>query len=76
MVHGPCGDYKVKCACMKDRLCSKRFPKDFNEQTSVDDRGFPIYHRRDLGYDVRNKGTVKLDNRWVLLHCLRLLKRF
>jgi hypothetical protein len=77
MVHGPCGEHKVKCACMKDGLWSKRFPKDFNEQTSVYDRDFPVYCRRDLGhYVLRNKGTVKLDNRWVVPHCLRLLKRF
>ena len=67
----------IKCACTKDGLCYKRFSEDFNEQISVDDRGFPIYRRRDLGhYVLRNKGTVKLDKRWVLLHCLRLLKRF
>lgn len=71
MVHGPCGDLNAKCACMKNGMCSKRFPKSFNEETLIDEKGFPVYRRRDLGHFVlRNKGRTKLDNRWVVPHNL------
>src|SRR4051812_1738972 len=45
MVHGSCGDYNVRCACMKNNSCSKRFPKVFSEETMVDDVGLPVYRR-------------------------------
>lgn len=43
----------------------------------IDEKGFPLYRRRDDGRFVyRNKGAVQLDNRWVVPHNLALLKRF
>jgi hypothetical protein len=77
MVHGPCGDLNKKCPCMKEGICSKRFPKAYNDETLVDDKGFPVYRRRDDGrFVLRNKGTVKLTNKWVVPYNLNLLKRF
>ena len=49
MMHGPCGEENPKCPCMKDGLCSKKFPKKFQEETSIDEKGFPIYRRPDNG---------------------------
>ncbi|XP_058810410.1 uncharacterized protein LOC131675446 [Phymastichus coffea] len=40
MIHGPCGDW-----CMKDGKCSNKFPKEFQEQTTMDENGFPHYRR-------------------------------
>jgi hypothetical protein len=77
MVHGPCGSLNVNCPCMKEGICSKRFPKAYNDETLVDDKGFPVYRRRDDGrFVLRNKGTVKLTNKWVVPYNLGLLKRF
>jgi hypothetical protein len=77
MVHGPCGDLNKQCPCMKNGACSKRFPKSFNPETVVDDKGFPVYRHRDDGRFVyRNRGTAKLTNEWVVPYNLRLLKRF
>ena len=75
MMHGPCGDLDPKCPCMKDGKCSKRFPKTFQEHTTFDSDGFPIYRRRDTGVKAR-KGGVDLDNRWVVPHNLQILKKF
>jgi hypothetical protein len=77
MVHGPCGDLNKRCPCMKEGICSKRFPKAYNDETLVDDKGFPVYRRRDDGrFVLRNKGAVKLTNKWVVPYNLGLLKRF
>ena len=43
MVHGPCGRMDPRCPCMKDGVCSKRFPKSFCEETHVDQSGYTVY---------------------------------
>ena len=75
MMHGPCGDLDPKYPCMKDGKCSKRFPKSFQDTTTFDEDGFPIYQRRDTGIKARKSG-VDLDNRWVVPHNLEILKKF
>jgi len=75
MMHGPCGDINPNCPCMKDGKCSKRFPKTFQDKTTFDADGFPIYRRRDTGVMAQKNG-VDLDNRWVVLHNLGILKKF
>lgn len=62
MVHGPCGKDNPSCPCMKKGKCSKHFPRDFTNETHLDENGYPVYRRRDDGNFVQ-KGTVKLDNR-------------
>lgn len=47
MMHGPCGELNKNCPCMKNGQCSKRFPKDFQDETTMDDKGFVLYRRRD-----------------------------
>jgi hypothetical protein len=75
MVHGPCGRMNVNYPCMKDGGCSKRFPKSFCEETSVDQSGYPVYRRRSDGRTVVKDSHI-LDNRWVLPHNVALLKRY
>jgi hypothetical protein len=75
MVHGPCGGLNGKCPCMKEGVCSKRFPKSFSEDTSVDQSGFPVYRRRVDGRTVKKDGHY-LDNKWVVPHNVALLKRY
>ena len=77
MVHGPCGAYNAKCACMKNNSCSKRFPKPLSDDTMIDHVGYPVYRRRDTGlYVLRQKDTLRLGNQWVVPYNLNLLKRF
>ncbi|XP_028789423.1 uncharacterized protein LOC114745432 [Neltuma alba] len=61
MLHGPCGTSNPKSPCMKDKKCSKYFPKKFIGHTMVDDEGYPTYRRRDNGRAIEVKG-VRLDN--------------
>jgi hypothetical protein len=73
MVHGPCGKYNPNCVSMKNGKCSKNFPKEFHETTTIDDNSFAVYKRPNNQRFVI-KGGVKLDNRWIVSHNLELLK--
>ncbi|XP_076888555.1 uncharacterized protein LOC143539012 [Bidens hawaiensis] len=75
MMHGPCAHYNKPCSCVIDNKCSKKFPKNFQDETSVDTDGFPLYRRRDNGAFVQ-KSDIKLDNRSVVPYNIKLLKRY
>ncbi|XP_062224660.1 uncharacterized protein LOC133923271 [Phragmites australis] len=75
MVHGPCGSMNLRCSCMKQSVCSKRFPKSFNSETSIDEAGFPLYRRANNGLTIR-KGRYDLDNRWVVPYNMAILKKY
>ena len=66
MMHGPWGEDNPSCPCMKKGKCSKRFPKDFTNETHFDNDGFPLYRRRNDGKSIE-KGKTQLDNRYLLL---------
>lgn len=66
MMHGP---------CMKNGVCSNKFPKSFQSKTLVDEHGFPIYRRHHNGrFVIKNK--VRLDNRHVVPYHTALLKKY
>ncbi|XP_018497175.1 uncharacterized protein LOC100905460 [Galendromus occidentalis] len=68
MIHGPCGKLNPSSPCMVDGKCSKRFPKAFNNDTSLSTEGYPEYRRREDGRSIwRNKHRV--DNRSVVPYC-------
>ena len=75
MVHGPCGFARPNSPCMKDRRCSKFFPKKFVSRTSFDEGGYPIYRRRDLGI-VAMKKDIRLDNRSVVPYNPTLVMKY
>ena len=66
MMHGPCGAMNTSSPCMKQGKCSKHFPKDLQEETSVDE---------DNGRFVEKNG-VKLDNRFVVPYNKTLLLKY
>lgn len=75
MMHGPCGRANPRSPCMKDRKCSKFYPKNFQPSTLIDDQGYPVYKRRESGLFVEKMG-VKLDNRSVVPYNPHLLIRY
>ncbi|PWZ44009.1 ATP-dependent DNA helicase PIF1 [Zea mays] len=75
MMHGPCGDKNWNCPCMKKGKCSKFYPKDFEENTTFSENGFTVYRRRNNGIFIRRE-QHNLDNKWVVPHNLKLLKRY
>lgn len=65
MVHGPCGAANIHSPCMEENVCTKKYPKSFQETTTLDYHGYPLYQRRDDGraYKV---GQTWVDNRWIV----------
>ncbi|XP_065642529.1 uncharacterized protein LOC136074152 [Hydra vulgaris] len=65
MIHGPCGIRNPNSLCIKERVCSKKYPKEFNANTVAVHNGYPQYRRRDDGLVINIKGN-NVDNRWVV----------
>ncbi|RCN31185.1 hypothetical protein ANCCAN_23039 [Ancylostoma caninum] len=61
MMHRPCGALNPSSPCMIDGKCSKNFPKEFTNDTTMDNDGYPKYRRRDDGRFVMCRG-VRLSN--------------
>jgi hypothetical protein len=64
-MHGPCGLSNPNSPCMRNRTCTKYYPKDFNESTYVKADSYPVYQRTNNGRQVFKKG-IQLDNRSVV----------
>src|SRR5947199_8708327 len=60
MLHGPCTPEQ----CIKNGRCSKKYPKQFAQETIWSEDGYPIYRRRNNGRTVEVRGHV-YDNHWV-----------
>ena len=73
MIHGPCGKGYEESPCMKDKKCSKNFPKPFCERTVLNPtNSYPEYQRlspekggRSIVINIKKKEFV-IDNRWVV----------
>ncbi|RCN49553.1 hypothetical protein ANCCAN_04325 [Ancylostoma caninum] len=61
MMHRPCGALNPSSPCMIDGKCSKKFPKEFTNDTTMGSDGYPRYRRRDDGRFVMCRG-VRLSN--------------
>ncbi|CAG9765932.1 unnamed protein product [Ceutorhynchus assimilis] len=73
MVHGPCGDWCLT----EEKTCSKNYPKQFREETTMDENGYPYYRRRNPGMSFkRSSDGYVCDNRYVVPHNPTLLKLF
>ncbi|XP_015124346.1 uncharacterized protein LOC107046271 [Diachasma alloeum] len=71
MIHGPCGHW---CKDEKGK-CTKHFPKDFQEDTIMDENGYPFYRRRNTGVYNRLNGSTS-ENQHVVPHNRKLMKLY
>lgn len=65
MLHGPCGPNFKDCPCMGDGRCKYRYPRAFQEETSVGLDSYPAYCRSRNGQHHRHNG-FDFNNRWVV----------
>merc|ERR1711867_362629 len=79
MIHGPCGAQNPSCPCMQNGVCTKKYPKAFQDRTIVDEStSHPDYRRRspDQGGLVGRKENFRFDNRSVVPYNPYLSSRF
>ncbi|GJT06054.1 hypothetical protein Tco_0840516 [Tanacetum coccineum] len=74
-MHGPCGADNPSYPCTIDFKCNKKFPKQFNETTVIDDKGYAIYKRRNDGNTI-TKSRTDLHNGYVVPCNAGLLRRY
>ncbi|KAK6013623.1 hypothetical protein OSTOST_21058 [Ostertagia ostertagi] len=72
MIHRQCG--QMDSPCMRNGSCSKRFPKQLRERTSVDVDGYPNYRRRNSSPAEIN--GVLYGDEWVVPSNPHLLIKF
>jgi len=70
MVHDPCGSDYPWSPYMAGRTgsslgqarCAKQFPRDFQEETIVQEDGYPLYRRRNNGDTYVGRNGFSYDN--------------
>ncbi|XP_010412532.1 PREDICTED: uncharacterized protein LOC104698841 [Camelina sativa] len=76
MLHGLCGLDRPYSPCMENGVCSKKFPRQFEENITIDKSGYVVYQRRNDESKCVFKGVSRLDNQHVVPHNLHLLKKY
>lgn len=76
MIHGLCGKRRPQSPCMEKGECTKKYPKAYSNNTKIDKSGFVVYRRCVHSSAYVLKGTVELDNQYVVPHNLPLLKKY
>ena len=68
MVHGPCGGTNPRAPCNDENgQCTKKYPRPFQDGTTMDEEGYPVYHRPDDGREYAVRG-VKVHNGYIVPH--------
>ena len=81
-IHGPCGTINPNCSCMRQKQCTKRFPKEFRDHTDLGDDAYANYRRRSVASgghtcDKWHRGTrVVMNNSSVVPYSPYLTMRF
>lgn len=75
MMHGPCGATNKNTPCMIDKKYNNHFPKRVIDATKVDDEGYLVYRRRDIGSTIEKSG-LHLNNQYVAPYNPQLLLKY
>ncbi|XP_022161487.1 uncharacterized protein LOC111027422 [Myzus persicae] len=57
MIHGLCKPHNRNSPCMVDNSCTKKYPKEYSEETVyISDGGYPTYRRPNNGLVINVRG--------------------
>ncbi|KAK1383672.1 hypothetical protein POM88_021407 [Heracleum sosnowskyi] len=59
----------------RDGKCTKYFPKEFTNETTIDSNGYPVYRRRDDKRTIQLK-DVSIDNRFIVPYNRGLIVKY
>ncbi|CAF1866631.1 unnamed protein product [Brassica napus] len=76
MIHGPCGVINLKSPCMENNVYTKKYPRQYNDNNSIDKSGYVLYRRRRNENAYVVKDGVILNNTFVVPHNIKLLKKY
>ncbi|XP_060861792.1 uncharacterized protein LOC132938799 [Metopolophium dirhodum] len=82
MVHGPCGEHNLTAPCMKNGICTKKYPRRFVNDTQTGEDGYPVYRRCDAENGGQSntlnirESTFNIDNRWIVPYSPLLCRTF
>ena len=76
MIYGPCSVRNPFAPCMDKGKCTKGYPKQFVEKTTIGGDGYLIYRRRDDGQCHVNIKGQPIDNRDAVPYNEYLSKKF
>ncbi|CAN6825137.1 unnamed protein product [Brassica oleracea] len=76
MIHGPCGVINPKSPCMENNVCTKKYPRPYNDSTLIDKSGYVLYRRRRNENEYVVKNGANLNNTFVVPHNINLLKKY
>ena len=79
MIHGPCGILNWSSRCMKNRRCTKNYPRKLVSSTQTGQDGYPVYKRRSINDGgktakifIKRGGLseeIEIDNSWMVPFC-------
>jgi hypothetical protein len=75
MVHGPCGPQVTYSPCMSEGKCSKFYPKQYCEKTTILENGFAQYAQPNNRLVVKKNG-IDVDNRFIVPHNVDLVVKY
>ena len=74
MIHDACA-HNRQARCMENGRCSKGYPKQYSDETLVNEDGYPTYQRPRNG-DFVMKNNMRMTNMWVVPHNLYLCAKY
>ena len=83
MIHGPCGYENPDCPCMENGKCTKNYPKELRDSTSLSKNSYHHYRRREPNSapgpvitKIKHGEYMTVDNQWVVPYNPYLLLRY
>ncbi|XP_068994023.1 uncharacterized protein [Neodiprion pinetum] len=82
MVHGPCGEHNLTAPCIRNGICTKKFPRRLVNETQTGEDEYPAYRRRDTAnggqsasLNIRGS-NLTIDNSWIVPYSPLLCRAF